>query len=62
MLTKEKACWLDYKIVIGSQKKDVKFNLSTLVYKLKPIHPKNQKQIMHESNKLCIIQSETKSH
>ena len=32
------------------------------VYKLRSIHPKqNQKQIIHESNKLCMLQTETKS-
>ena len=31
------------------------------VYKLRSIHPKqNQKQIIHESNKLCMLQTETK--
>ena len=33
------------------------------VYKLQSIHPKqNQKQIIHESNKLCMLQTETKGH
>ena len=33
------------------------------MYKLKPIHPKqNQKQIVHESNKFCMLQTGTKGH
>ena len=34
-----------------------------LVQKLQSIHPKqNQKQIMHESNKLCMLQTRRKNH
>ena len=32
------------------------------MYKLESIHPKqNQKQIMHESNKLCMLQTRRKA-
>ena len=42
---------LNYKIVTGS----------LLVYKLQSRHPKNQKQITHESNWLCMLQTRRKS-
>ena len=42
---------LNYKIVIGS----------LFVYKLQLIHPKNEKKIKHESNKLCMFQTRRKS-
>ena len=31
------------------------------MYKLQSIYPKNQKQILHESNKLCMFQTRRKS-
>ena len=34
-----------------------------MVHKLQSVHPKqNQKQIMHESNKLCMLQTGRKTH
>ena len=59
--------WFNYKILFGSQWKTIKCQLwpqpnKLLVYKLQPLHPKqNQKQIMHESNKLCMLQTGEKA-
>ena len=54
--------------VLVHKEKQVNVNLTLtsnklLVYKLQSIHPKqNQKQITHENDKLCVLQTGKKSH
>ena len=59
--------WFNYKIVVGSQKKNKSLltllepqSNELLVYKLQSVHSKQK--IMHEGNKLCMLQTRIKSH
>ena len=62
--------YFNYKIVIGSQRQTTKRQLKLKLNQTKPWcincnqynFEQNQKQVTHESNKLCMLQTGRKCH